>query len=314
MVSVPGNFIIINFYWHEHRKIVPMLYICLAITDCIIMSKALTDVLLFAVVASTPEYATIGVQFGGFIGGVTFASFILFQTVTRIYPFFNAILATVRAIHLVSPFYHIKTRLVLASYITYIMFWLIVFLIIFVIKPVGIDGNDFNITQSSVHCDEFNYCDFGGSDKSHYPWLQVVPYWTPCAVVIVALFITLYTIQRSHMAQRDSWNITITIIILTVAFLVCNLSYTTFKHIVLNEKAKHYLFWCYFSTNTLIYCNATLNPIILIYQGKKIRQSLLQKVNSCLTQRVTPVTVQHTNRKIMVHVNSAACDDVVDFR
>ncbi|XP_063693692.1 uncharacterized protein LOC134825446 [Bolinopsis microptera] len=276
-----GNYFVFKYYSTSRTKLVSMLYSSIAIVDSIGSLTALLQVVSFLLVEYKVERNTSRIDKDMF-GVYLYLLVTLFSVTSRVSCFLNAVLAVSRAIAVWKPFYRIKYKRVLISIILYSSFW-IVFMIY-----VGIELFFLN-NRKAIECSTVNQCIVGMAPAD---LVYGIPYVVPTVVVMMALGVTMYCLRRSRgmlhgktveeqraLREAAMSRTTRTIIILSVVFLVCNVTFAVFGGVMFLYTTIHgeeninkdvYLILFFISHYTVVYFNAALNPAILIMRSTEL--------------------------------------------
>ena len=132
-----------------------------------------------------------------------------------------------------------------------------------------------------------------------------IPYGLPSIICLVSAVLQVRQIvnnTRGKMLQEKSQKrnrkMTITIIMLTTSFFICNTTYFITvildATIELNESGGNYknLFFLLLASNHLLFVNSVLTPLILILRGNSIRGYLTDKISSRGASRTTKPTTK----------------------
>ena len=317
-----SNSFVITFYWRTRKKLVSAIYIILTLVNLIICSTMICHVVSFImyktyasafnpdlpprasqgeeemkeVKPSRDEFkfdATIPHALRGKRGAprdplptgyssdiFMVVHIIVFNCFQRFSGFINCLLCVTRTISIVSPFYRINRRMISVCSVVY----LILQLLIIVYCLVGLDG------KSRMMCMVVNQCRFIGNEavfQVFYLW----PFVIPSLVLATSCFITIYKMKRAGVRNSErERKVTVTILIVTIIFLVCNLSNLTYVMMAVYLgydkvwiKVGAFFLISYISEYVFTFVGVTITPIILVLRGSNFRQRGMDVKSSLAT-------------------------------
>ncbi|KAL5247797.1 hypothetical protein ACHWQZ_G019627 [Mnemiopsis leidyi] len=276
-----GNYFVFKYYSISRTKLVSMLYSSIAVVDSIGSVTALLQVISFLLVELKVERSTSRIDKDLF-GVYLYLLVTLFSVTSRVSCFLNAVLAVSRAIAVWKPFYRIKFKRVFLSIILYTCAWILFMLY------VGIE-HFFLENKRAIECSTVNQCIVGLIPADI---IYGIPYVVPTVIVMAALGVTLWCLKRSRgmlhgktveeqraLREAAMSRTTKTIIILSVVFLICNVTFAVFGGVMFlyttihgkeNINKQVYLILFFISHYTVVYFNAALNPGILILRSTEL--------------------------------------------
>lgn len=266
-VGVAGNLVALR-YFHNHRKDLPtILYILITLVDILSCSTCLPTAISYLNHRQPMWYGNSIFCYGW---GILWA-IIPFMSV-----FLVAVLSITRTISLISPLRQIKTKRVMifvSVYIGYLVLWSTV--------PIIFKYGYFVYTPEDTYCWEStrsgwysNLEIFNGAVLLAFP---IVPVIISCFISSYCVLSSLKVSTLSSAVRNMKLEATITIILITVTYIVLNLPifiiwvlyiYENFN--VRGDTFSKYYSWsvCYVICVSM---NATLNPFIYISRMEKFR-------------------------------------------
>ena len=195
-------------------------------------------------------------------------NFVVFYALTtlpyRASVFYNVVLAVCRTIKIVSPFYFIKKKVVLVACLVYPSIWTVItgFEVNYFIREC--EYLEYNITHgiNPQTPGDGGFCLLRFT-SGH---LLAVSIALPCLIVYLTCIIQVISLNRTHVAgpNENQRAVTVTILMLSVLFVVCNLFHMIFMTLwKINELAAIF---------SLL--NAAFNPVILICRSSKLRKEV----------------------------------------
>ena len=228
------------------------------------------------------------------------ALFFLTSITARLSAFLNTVLAVVRTLNITLPFYHIRSRRIMISIVCYMLGWvpIIVYEVYYyfvedlkrwpqqiydklVTLPTA--GNALVVIGTSAN--------FTGS-KDVVLWLGVgIPFLLPSIIAVLCLCLQSYTLLKNNVAEDQRITdhnraVTVTILQLTVLFCICNsafIIFAKFMDLFTQNLTRESTSKMEYVTSTMFpMLNSAINPMILLYRGCKVWQSMVYKVKKAL--------------------------------
>ena len=205
----------------------------------------------------------------------------------RISVFYNLLLFITRTINIVSPFYQVSKRLLLAFLI--IIPWLPWFPVIIHQLTIKYDGADYMafkmriLSSSSLVGEDLIHSIFG---TSHYPPLiitLVIPFLLPTVIAMISLVIQLkcllYDSSPDGTVERDPVKVkaSVTILLLTLVFSLCSTSSVAYWMRICLDIQEDYIsdknvVWVYVTGVTVPFLNSVIAPTVMICRGNQLRE------------------------------------------
>ena len=319
------------FYLPDAKKLYSVLYVFNSISDCLVgvASLLVGGVLIQMMVSSDAETFDLN---------LTKTVYCLVGVATRTSVMFSLTLSVVRVINIILPQYKINYKMVVVSMVSVVVFW-ICFLAVDLSMNLDDDGS---CTSSNVQTSYPNTNDYQlvvdlfqqplvGKEIYCYALIAVkpdvsigsewykdvqvflltgLPFFVPAGIATVCLLLTAYklcstSIGRSSRVSRD---ITVTVSYLTVVFVCCNVPYfmthMIHGHPNLKNATHTSVILSFFTSTVFLLISATLNPVILIVRGRKLRSFVAEHINHVLgrcTKRIIVVSDQSTSEPTEVH-------------
>ena len=289
------NFFILYFYHKKYRQFVPCMYSLLALFDCLMtLFKIISYFIVLSFYGHPSEYVLqrkwvlVGFKLGG-------------KLFLRMSIFINTLLSVARTIKTVRPFSNIKMKLALTSVAIYSGYWIIL---------SSLDA--FSLTKDVNNCTRKNLTSelrlgyylidervgdqtlkLGGQAlyKNHFLSflvIYIIPYILPVLICAVSAAVMITYLRKEAPSQQSAIiqrNVSLTVLLLTVSFVICfsipaiyNLFNIIEKYLMKNKtgetdivnrgKEKHVL------ESTVPLINALLNPVILVWRSGELRGRL----------------------------------------
>ena len=228
-------------------------------------------------------------------------SYVLMITSTYSSALLSVMLAVVRTLNIIQPVRRIDTVLLLVCIGAYWIIWLLVASVDSYYWSSKAAKGSF---QAHYYYSFLNMAGVNGvinllNDKgmlasyiaeNHTIVLPVLIWVIPCVIPsFICLVCTLVQISLLWWRRVPTTNsavhskVTITIILLTGVFFICNtISFTVCMTMVYEEWKAGYKLWLslYFATSMTAFINAISNPVILITRGQRLRRYVGQLVRS----------------------------------
>lgn len=288
-----SNSFVVSFYKMKRSTIIPMVYI--ALSSCDILSGV--SALLIGIMLINIFYYNENVL--RYLVPVVF----FFSTLTaHVSIFYNTVLAVMRTISIVIPFYDIKKKLVKSLLLLYPLFWvaLTVYEIYFYTHDYC-NNHDHDVTSCYLVYFLFLPC-VGSSiiqsvsataERFIYPLLGfALPFAVPsiiCAVCCVVQSVVLFRKGNvgdgNHGNEVRQKNITITILQLTIICFICNTINSIAMFIIVmnvfdDTGIDTNVLYCLYITGTMLpFLNSSVNPMILIIRGQELREHVKSKLH-----------------------------------
>ena len=319
---IMANIFVIGFYQQKCRETVPMMYIMIATCDSV---TGLTS-LCHAGIFTAQKYQIAGLLKGkGWPNADLFliCLYIVLQTSTRTSLFYNSVLSVVRTINIVRPFYQLNKNILILCLICYPILWIVLLVIDVCLIDEFYDGSlgVLNVVFILLPGHGFLYAMNlpGGRDL----FLRVleylvttiftaIPFALPALTSLVCAVLQIYSLLKpSTISPTTSKErrMTVTIIMLTVVCLVCNVPYTVMWFYIYAEFGESgYVtgisisaFICIaYSLGTLLpFINAILSPMILVLRGAALRGFVVHTVRRLYNRRTAVVNVEETEMEVI---------------
>ena len=241
-------------------------------------------------------------------------SYILAAVTSRTSIFYNLILAVIRTINIVQPFYLIRKKYVIISAVLYPLLWVGISIADIVIT-LRVDGWSRVYESFFVPLPGACVIDKNCSvDSTVTPIVLLgIPFTVPVIIMIICAAIQSYcllkqTVNPNPNIVSNNRKITVTILLITLVCIVCNIAYLVFWFsFVFNTdliSGLSYVRWhsmMYTASTTLPFLNASINPLILITRGSELREYVI----NCVLYPVRRITaVYRTCISRMVNNNN----------
>ena len=313
LFTIMTNGFVIGFYRRKWQEAVPLMYIMISVCDSVTGVAALCHAFILTYYPLISQI--IAGQYHGSrsISDLLFVIYLLLQSATRTSMFYNTVLAVVRTINITRPFYSINKTLLAISAIFYP-----VMLVLVTIKFNF--SFQFLIFLYPIHLIETNL-------NKNVLYLTI-PLVLPAIVCLVCAVIQIYSILKPSVISPPSnreRRMTMTIVMLTLVCLICNLPYpgVLLYHIV-REYLHYYIYdndlndrdyyrskiqfvgLSYLLHTLLPFIQAILNPAILLMRGAALRTFVVSTVRRSFNKEHTSLgrTVE-LEMQMVVRNNSA---------
>ena len=295
-----SNGFVIAFYQKKWRESVPLLYImmatCDSITGAVVLCHALISVTNGHKIAQIIEQATEA-EADLFI----IAVYIILQSCTRASLFYNTVLTAVRTINITLPFYLIEKGLIITFAALYPAFWVVIMILEILVFSDHNRNYVYNIAMTNLILAVLPGYGLGGGAFS-FIVCMVIPLLVPTIISLVSAVIQIYSILKPSIISPPSVrerSMTVTIIMLTMLCLVCNIPYTLLLFSYSSGNTGNGISWkmkilCFYSLCTVLpFIQALLNPVILISRGAALRQFVLKVVKGLFKRSNTTYEVEN---------------------
>ena len=283
------NSVTFSFYKNKRSDTISLLYTALSMCDMMAGVSAILNGAALVMVMNLSDNDE------GFSFVLNSASAFATSITSHVSVFYNTVLMVVRTINMIFPFYKTKNNLLKASFVTYIVIWVIISAIdlsLYVNAPVktqiqellyfpGMGSGIVRKLFKNQTWEEWQRITFEPSEEDYTLDVALcicVPYFIPALICMLCFIVQAKTLLKKG-GSRNSVNrrITVTILYLTLTFLICNSAYFMFAigAITTNiaEKNRHLVTMItHFAGAILIFLNSALNPIILIVRGKDLQR------------------------------------------
>ena len=288
-----ANGFVIAFYQKKWRESIPRMYIMMATCDSVTGAVVLCHTFIFASygkeIAEIIDARTVVFHKADLF---IITVYIVLQSCTRASLFYNTVLTVVRTINITRPFYTIKKRILTVIAILYPMLW-VVLLTLDILKT---DRSDVSILRmifavitgrGLVFELTTNYL---AQVLLFLMLFMVIPLVLPAIIAPICAVIQIYSLLKPSIISPPSIRerrMTVTIIMLTMLCLACNIPYTMllalyFVGVSLTSK----LLLLYSLCTVLPFIQALLNPMILVSRGAALRQFVLKVLKGTFRTRI----------------------------
>ena len=285
---VPANLFIIAFYRKKRDKIVPLLYMLIALID-----------FTTGILALFHTIALFSIFFNNLSWLEYYLAMVFFLTsdTIRISAFLNTCLAVIRTINIIKPFKSINRTALKISILAYSFLW-VPLIVHQEYKTYTRNDTDLAITallympfvgESVIMSATGNY----DPSKSIIFFTSGLPFILPSLISLVCLCIKAhallkkrkFNIKRQRLTSDSHRDITITIAMITLLFFASNSAYTLFLTLTYISPIKvfttNYLTGCYITSTICPFVNSAFNPVILIWRGAALRLYAGEKLVKC---------------------------------
>ena len=295
LFTILANIFVIGFYQKKRQEAVPLMYIMIAICDSITGFVAICHSVVFTNYPAVAHILKGGYYWNTKADWFIVTLYVILQSGTRTSLFYNTLLTAVRTINITLPFHLIEKRIMILSAVVYP--------VLTVIAMIIATGRDVTDTLSTVFM-VFPGVDIA-IDKEGITTIEeralfmiimmIIPLILPTIIVIICAALQIFSILKpsilSPTTHRER-SMTITIILLTLVCMICNLPYTVF---LLYECAVNFevgglsykmLPLVFYSLCTLLpFMQALLNPTILLIRGAALRTFVLETISTPFPRR-----------------------------
>ena len=295
LFTILANIFVIGFYQKKRQEAVPLMYIMIAICDSITGFVAVCHSVVFINYPAVAHILKGGYYWNTKADWFIVTLYVILQSGTRTSLFYNTLLTAVRTINITLPFHLIKKLIVILSAVVYP--------VLTVIAMIIATHRDITDTLSTVFM-VFPGVDIA-LDKEGKTTIEeralfmiimmIIPLILPTIIVIICAALQIFSILKpstfSPTTHRER-SMTITIILLTMVCMICNLPYTVF---LLYECAVNFevgglsykmLPLVFYSLCTLLpLMQALLNPTILLIRGAALRTFVLETISTPFSRR-----------------------------
>ena len=292
LVAVPLNLGVISFYKKDLKSMVPFIYTTLGLSDlCTGICSAL-HALVFLVIVCVKGADSISLYWVSVLA--YFTTIISF----RLSAFISLIFSAIRTINITNPFRIVSRDAVFKSVFAYTGVWTVVFMVEFglMIEKGNTSSTHFleTVFYSSAN---FNYIIDKISGRTGLTSqhcivgmvMTVLPTFIPAVLALIGSAIQLVYLNTptdvtlNTNARRDKKNISITIVIITVAFFFCACFMVVQPVLFCVPGSKiprgNFLYVVSYVCGYIpMFLNAALNPLILTLRGRKLNSYVRNKL------------------------------------
>ena len=311
--TIISNGFIIGFYQDKWKQIVPLMYNMIAICDSVTGVVTVCHACIFTF---GPVHSEKGRTY------IIAVFYTVLQTITRTSLFYNTMLAVARTINITRPFYRINKRVMVCCAIFFPLFFGLIFMIdVFVVyKELKEYYIELNIELIESY---FLFDIFPGQGilSKIMPSLKLaliisgIPLILPVIISLICAVVQIHSILKPSVISPPSnreRRMTMTIIMLTLVCLICNIPITLYLFSTFYLYSGYYyatdghrdrLIYCYVLHTLLPFIQAILNPTILLQRGEALRTFVVitfRRLFNCLNSS------RNTNELEMVVINNGA--------
>ena len=295
LFTILANIFVIGFYQKKRQEAMPLMYIMIAICDSITGFVAICHSVVFTNYPAVAHILKGAYYWNTKADWFIVTLYVILQSGTRTSLFYNTLLTAVRTINITLPFHLIKKLIVILSAVVYPVLTVIAMIIatyrdvtdtlstVFMVFP----GVDIAIDKEGKTTIE---------ERALFMIIMmIIPLILPTIIVIICAALQIFSILKpstfSPTTHRER-SMTVTIILLTMVCMICNLPYTVF---LLYECAVNFevgglsykmLPLVFYSLCTLLpFMQALLNPTILLIRGAALRTFVLETISTPFSRR-----------------------------
>ena len=206
--------------------------------------------------------------------------------------FLVAMLSITRTIQIVCPFRNLRKKAVIGVILGYLVVLIVQSTIPMWFKKIY--EYDWYMTN---HCTWRNDFLKLQSEAAYHAYTQVIFFETyfPIFPILISCVLTIRSLKSSENSALNQANreVTITIILFTVLYMVCNLPQVVMHFItIIGQSIKSaetlmnwdqpYYYWFRFYMILLYPINSALNPILYLWRMKKMRESTRNMIKRCV--------------------------------
>ena len=301
-----ANSFVIGFYQKKYKETVPWIYIMIAGCDTVTGFTAICH----ASISITPKYEVAALLEEKVLPSADWlpiSVYVILQVVTRTSLFYNTVLTVVRTINIIQPFYQLKKKIMTVFIIFYPILWIVlsaidVYLIVHYSGSVSVMYSVFgiypglgftNLESVMVPIDKIEPQLLFSVTYATYAVVTIfmaIPFVLPAITALVCAVLQINSLLKPSIISLTTIKekrMTVTIIMLTVACLVCNIpgSVLGFYLLIKLEDGRRLglplsqlLCICYSLCTLLPFINAILNPMILVLRGAVLREFVVDTV------------------------------------
>jgi len=296
LLSVPAlilNSFVIFHYLPQRNKFVPSTYLLISSCDCLMTLGILLQALLLQLL-----YSTTLVESWPLLLSVAVIGLAL-----RCSVFGSVLLAVARTIKIVSPFYPIKRKVALGCVVSYTAFWVgVASYDVYTLASSTMEDVDLYTTSpflgkeaatkiSVAGCSDEECVQSEGNEMLGRRLtfsLSILGFVVPCVIVLVCMVLQVAWLRRPSPGDAASQrHVTITILLLTAVFFVCN-SATSIWFVLdkitdVLESTRRVSRVLYFmlvgmTITTVPLLNAVLSPLIIVLRSAQLKKALMDRL------------------------------------
>ncbi|KAL5268344.1 hypothetical protein ACHWQZ_G002269 [Mnemiopsis leidyi] len=302
------NSLVLKHYIKKYKELIPLLYTSMSLCDIGNgISALLTGTILLMILcnyrSNQDTYPATSLM--------AKMTYIIFSLTSRVSIFFNTVLVAIRTIHVVFPTHVISRNRVMVVLVAGQVIWIFIaafdvvglqhILPYFDRTAVIVNETTRPVTKYTVLIDSMVVNPLTGFFVLYYIYdkmcnvlnfnviavyvlVKGIPFVLPSAMSIACMLIqTYFLIIRSRVGRHSavSRRITVTVLYLTIIFVVCNIPDFVLNLVCLNVIAipvKHlsaYMCVTFVSSVMLPFVNSLLNPLVLLMRGSSLKQSVM---------------------------------------
>ena len=298
-LTITTNGFVIGFYRRKWQEAVPLMYIMMAVCDSVtgVVAVCHGGIFTYSFIAEkiTLKYPRIKSDLFPVV-------YILLQTATRTSLFYNTMLAVVRTINITRPFHHIIKRVVIVC----ATFYPVLLAVLLSVQGVNTFSN---VNQWEYYAFMALLPGQGEVIDERVKVFLVIPLILPAIICLVCAVIQTYSILKPSIISPPSireQRMTITIVMLTLVCLICNIPYTvllfywSYIGFIDTIDFEITLTLAYLLHTLLPFIQAILNPAILLTRGAALRAYVV----TCVRGLFSIVQRENANELEMVVMNN----------
>ena len=289
-----ANSFVMAFYKKRWKETVPLMYLMMAVCDSVTGIVVLGHAVIFVNhgIEVSQLFQDNDLYYKADV--LTTSVYIILQSCTRASVFYNTVLTVVRTINIARPFYLIRKHIVIVIAILYPILWVT----ICTCHVVEAKNSWYNgTTMTGMIFQVLPGNNWLNSFELTVILVMVIPLFLPTILALVSAVIQIYSILKPSIISPPSVrerSMTVTIIMLTMLCLVCNIPYTMFFvslfcEIISSYQPSH----LYIMSTVLPFIQALLNPVILISRGAAVRKFAFKVVRRPFKKRNTADGVEN---------------------
>ena len=206
--------------------------------------------------------------------------------------FLVAMLSITRTIQIVCPFRNLRKKAVIGVILGYLVVLIVQSTIPMWFKKVY--EYDWRMSNYCVWRNDFLKLHSGAA---YHAYTQIIFFETyfPIFPILISCFLSISSLKSSENSAYNQANreVTITIILFTLIYMVCNLPQVVMHFITIIGQSidstqnfmdwdKPYFYWFKFYMTLLVPINSALNPILYLWRMKKMRESTRNIIKRCV--------------------------------
>ena len=294
--NILANSMVIGFYLKKRQDAVPLMYIMIAICDSITGFVAVCHSFIFTNYPAVAHILKGGYYWDTESDWFIITLYVILQSATRVSLFYNTILTVVRTINITQPFYLIKKHILILSAVVYPVLTVITMITTAAYQEVTDTLSMVFMVFPGVEICVDKQGDTTTEKRALFMIIMMaIPLILPPIINIICAALQIFSIAKPSTffpTTHRERSMTITIIVLTLLCMICNIPYTVFLlfeftvNFDVGRISYKMLPLVFYSLCTLLpFMQAVLNPMVLLIRGAALRTFVLETISFPFNRR-----------------------------